>query len=282
MKKLIITLGFICGLFFAINNVYAISYGDVKDDNNGNQGYIFVSTGGNQGSQSIGHWTNPDFLQGEKGDKGEQGIQGIAGQNGINGIDGQNGLNAKDGLNGLNGLDGAKGDTGTQGIQGNIGDKGDIGNTGLTGENGKDVDLATVNQLKDTDISLDKKIDLSNISINNQSKTISDHTNRLNDHENRLNDLERTQYVVEGGARLIDTKKYEVVSFIRYNQTRNIIDTVGVRLTIKLGASYEETLIAKQNNRLAELERKISQAYTIEKVFDTKGNLKSERISAIK
>jgi hypothetical protein len=263
---------------------------NVTDNGNGNQGYILVSTGnGHQGA-----WTNPSdisTLKGDKGDKGDtgsQGIQGIKGDtgnqgiSGINGLNGTNGINGKDGLNGINGIDGQKGDkgdTGIQGIQGNTGDKGATGNTG---ENGKDIDMTTVNKLKDTDTSLDNKINTNILSINNQEKQLQDHNNRLNDHENRLNDLEKTQYVIEGGARILDTRKYEVVSFIRYNQGRNIIDTIGVRLTFKIGKSYEETLIDKQNNRLNELERKISQSYTIEKVYDTKGNLKSEKISTLK
>jgi len=118
--------------------------------------------------------------------------------------------------------------------------------------------------------------------INDTNTVVTQQGRTLQDHENRINELEKTQYVIEGGTRIIDTKKYEVISFIRYNETRNIIDTVGIRIIFKIGQSYEETLINKQNNRLSELERKLSQAYTIEKVYDTNGQLKSERISVVK
>lgn len=154
-------------------NVYA---GGVTDNNAGQQGQVLVSTGENNGANSIGTWTDPtdiDGLKGDKGDPGEpgaqgeqgiQGIQGISGENGkngdqgeqglpgINGVDGKdgqqgdtgdpglNGADGKDGINGLNGQDGVpgvKGDKGDIGTQGEKGNKGDKGERGLQGVQGK-------------------------------------------------------------------------------------------------------------------------------------------------
>jgi len=277
MKKLIIILSLVFGI---TSLLYASNGASVTDNAGGNKGYILINDGTGQGHK--GTWTDPSFLKGEKGDKGDNGDTGQTGKDGINGINGKNGQDGEDGINGINGINGKDGLAGIDGKNGLNGANGNAGDKGDKGENGKDIDPVIVTNLQNEDINLDNKIKLNTSSINNQAKTLQDHTNKLNDHENRINDLEKTQYVIEGGARIIDTKKWEVTSFIRYNETRNVIDTVGVRCIFKFGKSYEEILIEKQNNRLTELERKLNNSYTIEKVFDTKGNLKSEKISAIK
>jgi len=174
MNKKLDTIIYILGLvvvgllLVGIINVFASDpYGEVKDNNNGNLGYILVSTGQNQGSQSIGHWTDVNDipnLKGDKGDKGDTGLQGIqgltglqgiAGLNGIQGIAGLNGIDGIDGINGINGLDGLKGDTGEQGIQGFAGEQ---GIQGEKGDRGLDVDPQTVIDLQNTDTQLNNSI----------------------------------------------------------------------------------------------------------------------------
>jgi len=293
MKKLFIVLA----LLLCFNSLVYAGVETVKDDNDGNKGYILINTGTKNGNSDVGHWTDistiPE-LKGDKGDKGDtgangnDGLNGTNGSNGIDGINGINGLDGQNGVNGINGIDGVKGDkgnigeTGQQGIKGDTGEQGNMGNKGdigLTGEKGKDVDPTTVNQLKDTDTSLDNKIDLSNISINNNSKAIKDQNNRINDVDNRVNNLEITQRVIVGEIRVKDTKKWQVNTFVRYNETRNMIDTVGLRIQYKLGQSYEETLIEKQNELLKNLTENL---YMTQTTYDEKGNLKSIKITEIK
>ena len=95
MKKVIIlVIGFVllASLSFA---------GQVTDNNNGQVGDILISTGQNQGQNSVGTWTDSSTFKGEIGATGEQGLPGI-------GIDGKDGLNGKDGL----GKQGLRGYTG--------------------------------------------------------------------------------------------------------------------------------------------------------------------------
>jgi len=247
--------------FVFINKAHA---GGVIDDNNGNQGYIFVSTGENNGSNSVGHWTNPnciDGLKGDKGDKGDTGAQGEQGLQGIQGDKGEAGQNGLDGLNGndgLNGVDGAKGDKGDQGYKG---DKGDLGDKG---DNGKDVDPKTVEDLQNKDSLLEK-----NVSENNS---------KLDSLDGRVSALEKTQYVIEGAFRVFDSKRLSISPFLRHNIVRNRIDTVGVRFDIKLGSSYEEREIKKMNDRVARLEAGGVKKTIVEKTYNTKGELKSVRV----
>ena len=254
--------------------------GGVTDDNNGNQGDILVSTGENHGTNSVGRWTDPSDVTalkgdkgdtgatgpqgpqgnqgiagprgfaGPKGDKGDTGLQGIQGKKGDTGSIGPKGNDGKEGLNGQDGIDGLDG---VQGIQGDKGDKGD------QGLQGKDVDPKTVADLQSKDTALN---------------------NRMDSLENRLNKLEKTQFVAEFQFRIYDSKRLSIAPFFRTNFTRGMIDTVGVRFTIKLGASYEEKLIAKQNKRLDYIESIIRYSPVIEKTVDSKGKTTSLRITS--
>jgi len=238
-------------LLCGIVNAYA-GQETIKDDNDGNKGYILINTGTLQGGNDVGHWTDiKDVLElkGEKGDIGDTGLQGIQGLTGDRG---------EQGLQGINGIDGLNGE---QGIQGDIGDTGEQGYTpiknvdyfdGLNGKDGKDVDPKEV-----------KRLD-----------------SRIDDVSNRLSKLERTQFVLETSFRIVDTKRVTLRPFFRQNFTRNKIDVVGLKIDIKLGRSYEEKLIEKVNRRLDLLEKTIGNAPIIEKVIDTKGNIKSITISA--
>jgi len=107
--------------------------GGVTDNNNGNSGDILISTGENNGQNSIGTWADSSAFKGDKGDTGEQGIQGISGltgdkgeqgsigEQGLSGIDGKNGLNGKEGLKGADGKKGTDGKDGKQGLRGYTG-----------------------------------------------------------------------------------------------------------------------------------------------------------------
>lgn len=231
--------------------------GNVKDNNNGNQGYIFIHSGQRQGNDDIGNWTDIATIPELKGGKGDTGAAGARGDQGVTG---------KDGLNGLNGIDGA------QGIHG---DKGD------TGAAGKDVDPATVTNIQNdinnvenlvnievdnrviTDNNLQSKINteyLQRVNSDNQlNNRINDTNSRVDNLDNRVHKLERTQYKLQAEFRIWDTKHFTVSPYISNNFTRNKIDEVGIRVTVKLGTSYEEREIAKTNKRLERLETYLNQ-----------------------
>lgn len=78
MKRLLLVVAVFSLLF--ISTVYA---GGVTDSNNGNKGDIFVSTGENQGVNSVGVWTNPSFLKVDTGATGQVGMTGQGTELGI-------------------------------------------------------------------------------------------------------------------------------------------------------------------------------------------------------
>ena len=250
MNKKLDTIIYILGLvvvgllLVGIVNVFASDpYGEVKDNNNGNAGYILVSTGQNQGSQSIGHWTDVNDipnLKGDKGDKGDTGLQGIQGLTGLQGIAGLNGIQGIAGLNGIDGIDGIN------------------GINGLDGLNGKDVDPATVNRLDDKNREQDKRID-------NLDK--------------RVSRLEETKYLFETVLRLTDTAKTRIEIFDSYDVRHSQNFAIGVRFTYKMGKSYEEKMIEKTNKRIDKIEARLGVMPILEKVVDEKGNVKSISIS---
>ena len=263
--------------------------GGVTDNNDGNKGYILVSTGENNGANTVGTWTDSSFLKGDKGDTGQQGIQGIlgikgdtgaqgiqgiqgiAGQDGYNGLDGAKGDKGDAGASGKDGLNGEKGDTGSQGIKGDLGDKGDMGDKGdqglqgLIGLNGKDVDPSTVTNLQNTDTTLNNRIN--------------DTNNKLNGVSKRVSRLERTQFVIHGELKFIREKHLEVGVYTEYNIGRSKVSEVGIAITVPIGESYLDRENKQIKSRLDRLERSVGQTAVIEKTVDEKGNTKSIRIS---
>ena len=197
----VLILGLMVGVGYA---------GGVTDDNSGNKGYILVSTGENNGANSVGHWTDSSFLKGEKGDTGE------AGRDGVDGAVGPQGDAGSQGEQGQAGVDGENGKTPIKGVD---------YNDGKDGLNGKDVDPATVEKLE---------------------KSIQQNTNATNNLNARVNKLEETQNIIGGVLRIKDTKKWAVDLFIDYSTNRQMIDRQGIRFTYKMGESYQD----KENKRL--------------------------------
>ena len=160
--------------------------------------------------------------------------------------------------------------------------KGEKGDIGLQGENGEDVNPETVTELQDTDTELNNKIDNTNINIKNNTKQIQRQNTEINNINNRVGKLEQTQYKLQMEFRVIDTKRVTISPCISHNFTRNKIDEVGVRVTVKLGKSYEEKLIELQNMRLSAMEHKLAMPKIVlerEIVKDRKGNVISEHFS---
>ena len=240
MKRLVLVLVGVAVLLlaspvFACQGPTCNRDSNVGDTNDGNRGDIFVYDC-EKGVESLGRWVDPKDvpeLKGEKGDRGEKGdpgIQGPKGDTGARGAKGDRGDTGPQGIQGIagqDGKDGAKGDQGEQGVAGLQGDKGD---QGLKGDQGKDVDPATVDRINET--------------LNSQQSQV----DGLN---NRVGALERTQYIVGGEIRLFDSKKWQISTFADYSTTRSTVDRAGLRVTYKMGQSYEE-------RRLDALEKRVS------------------------
>lgn len=257
------------------------SYGNIKDDNNGEVGDILINTGKDSGGSDIGTWTNikdiPE-LKGDKGDKGEQGIAGKDGIDGINGIDGYtpvkgvdyfdgaNGIDGKDGYNPIKGVDYFDGKDGQDGINGKD------GLDGVDGKDGQDVDPQTVLDLQSKDISLKDDIskeslerldgdnllkkDISAIDLlqtkwnKNQDSTLRSHNDRLNGLEKRTNRLEETQVNIDTELQFIRDKNLTVGLYGKYDVRHNRVPEVGVRVVIGIGKSWTERQIDKVTSEL--------------------------------
>jgi hypothetical protein len=261
MKKVILI---VIGLFLLTSLGYCAGVETVKDDNDGNKGYILINTGTKNGNSDIGHWTDISTVPELKGEQGEQGLPGI-------GIDGKEGytpiknvdyFDGKDGINGV-GVDGKDG-VGIQGLQGDKGDK---------GEQGKDVDPETVTNLQNEDITLQNNlntetiervngddflntmIDNTNLAVDNHSKTLQNHESRLNNHESRLGKLEDTQFNLRGELKFIREKNFEVGIYSKYNTNSNVCSEVGLSITIGIGNSWTERELESVNKKVSELQK---------------------------
>ena len=235
-------------LLFGIANAFA-GQETIKDDNDGNKGYILINTGTQQGGNDVGHWTDITTIPELKGDKGEAGKDGQNGSDGYTPIKEVDYFDGKDGLNGIDGLNGKDG----IGIQGEKGDKGD------TGENGKDVDPQKVIDLENTDINLSNSINTETNNrveaINLQNETNSRQDRTLQDHESRIGTLEETQVNVRGELKFIREKNFEVGVYSKYNTNRNVCSEVGLSITINLGESYTDREIRNMNKKIAVLQK---------------------------
>ena len=245
MKKFLLIAVAVSSLLFA-SNVYA---GGVTDDNNGNKGYILVSTGENNGANSVGHWTDSSFLKGDKGDTGETGATGQAGRDGVDGLNGSNGQdgtngvdgqNGQDGANGINGLDGQNGQDGQAGINGQDGangDKGDVGETGLKGEqglvgqDGKQGDVGTTGEKGNAGDKGDEGKKGEQGLQGERGKGLEDRIELIG--EVRLLDTKRTTWSVYAGR-----------------DVNNKVGIYGAKVTVKLGRSYEERRLDNLEARL--------------------------------
>jgi hypothetical protein len=216
MKKLILICGFV---LFLSRLVYAVpSMDNIVVNNTGNSGYILSSTGNQQGNNQIGTWIDASTFKGQDGFNGNDGYTPIKNVDYFDGVDGKNGVS------GTNGLDGK---TPIKGIDYND------GVSGIDGKNGKDVDPAVVNDL---------------------TNKINSNTYNINGLNNRVNQLEETQYIVGGEVRVYDSKKWQVKTFVDYTTTRQTVDRAGIRITYKIGQSFEEKELSKLNVRLNKLE----------------------------
>lgn len=81
---------------------------------------------------------------------------------------------------------------------------------------------------------------------------------RINDVSSRVDKLEQMKVIADINVRLLDTKKYQVGIFDMFDGRAQRNFAAGVRLTYKLGQSYEEKLIEKQQRQLDQLQAALS------------------------
>jgi hypothetical protein len=73
--------------------------------------------------------------------------------------------------------------------------------------------------------------------------------------DNRVDQLEKVKVMADLNVRILDTKKYTVGVFDMWDGTNNRNFAFGARLTYKLGKSYEETVLEKQQLQIEALQR---------------------------
>lgn len=249
-------------LVFGVVNTFA-GVETVKDNNDGNKGYILVNIGTKNGQSDVGTWTDPSFLKGDKGNQGIQGLQGIGitGANGytpIKDVDYFDGVNGKNGVDGI-GIDGEKGDIGNDGYTPIKGVDYFDGLAGIQGIAGKDVDPTIVNNLQNN--------------INNANS-------RIDNINNRVSNLEKRQINIRTELKFIRERYLEVGLYSVYSTTRSTMAEVGLNVVIPIGESYQDREAKKVNMRLNRLEKQIGNSAVIEKTLDSRGNIKSISISS--
>ena len=153
-------------------------------------------------------------------------------------------------------IPGPKGDKGDPGADGKDGAKGDKGDTGIgiaeggtTGQvlgklSNEDYDTGWIDVLTPDDLASALE------PIENWMNTSDQRFDRI---ENRLDTLEETQFILGLNVRLLDTKRTTLEAFADYSTNRSKVDRCGIRLTLKLGKSYEEKLIEQLQAQIAEL-----------------------------
>lgn len=157
------------------------------------------------------------------------------------------------------GADGKDGQDGAPGPKGDKGDKGDPGVGVPTGGTAGQVLGKVSNEDFDTTwIDVVTPEQLAELLEPINDKNIQQ-DQRLDNLENRMDDLEDPQFILGLNLRLKDTRKTTLNAFVDYSTNRGQVDRYGIRLTVKLGESYEETLIKDLMAKIEALEAKVNQ-----------------------
>lgn len=114
----------------------------------------------------------------------------------------------------------------------------------------KDADVVLQNNINSVDNSHTTWNKKQDSEINNIKEVNNRQDKQINDLDSRVDSLEKTQEIVGGEIRVLDTKKWEINVFADYSTTRNTVDRTGIRFTYKMGKSYEETRIEQLEAKL--------------------------------
>lgn len=120
------------------------------------------------------------------------------------------------------------------------------------GYNGTDTDYLLLSDFKNEVV---KEVETNNTETTTKlAQGISTNNQRSDDINNRIAELERPQFILGLVLRHVDTRKWQINSFVDVSTTRGNIDRAGVRFTYKIGKSYEETKLDELQERLDKLE----------------------------
>lgn len=120
------------------------------------------------------------------------------------------------------------------------------------GYNGTDTDYLLLSDFKNEVV---KEVETNNTETTTKlAQGISTNNQRSDDINNRIAELERPQFILGLVLRHVDTRKWQINSFVDVSTTRGNIDRAGVRFTYKIGKSYEETRLDELQARLDKLE----------------------------
>jgi len=75
-------------------------------------------------------------------------------------------------------------------------------------------------------------------------------SNQQSADEGRINQVDQTKVLAEGALRVLDTKRFAVELFDDYDARRTVNFALGAKVTLKLGKSYEQRLLEKQEREI--------------------------------
>lgn len=246
MKKLVIAVAatVTLGLFLLSKKAHANNVTDTGPATSTNEVLYYNGTSGND----TGTWGLPSQipgLQGPQGPQGEQGLQGIQGIQGPQGIQGLTGTIDQATLDQIN--------------------------TNQTTETANRIagDNAFSNSLSKE--AADRFNADQNLwtGLNNEVATRSNETQMLQSNINSVNahvdDMEHklgeTKTVIGATVRLMDSRKWELHLFDNYDLNRSHNDAIGLVVGYKVGKSYEETIIEKQQTEIVQMKALLTDLY---------------------
>lgn len=208
---------------------------------------------------------------GEKIEKGKYYIETkYKGKQDGNGIDkdyvyledliGKDGKDGKDGVDGKDGKRGKKGDTGEQGEKG---EKGDTGETGKEGADGKD----GVNGVDGEEGAKGDKGDKGD-----RGKDVDPET--VNNLQEQINQLQEPKYYLVPQVRVYDSKRLEVKPYAKFDVQNNFdFREAGLKVTVKIGKSYEEKLIQELAEKIETFVRSQTKDNLVDYTYDAEGHV---------
>lgn len=94
--------------------------------------------------------------------------------------------------------------------------------------------------------------------VNNREIADNANTNaRIDAQNSKIDNMNETKVMVEGVLRIYDAKRFTLEAFNSYDAAHSQEFAAGVRITLKLGKSYEERLLEQHKSQIDQLEQMI-------------------------
>lgn len=130
----------------------------------------------------------------------------------------------------------------------------------------------------DDDSALTTQVNNNTTSINNLNTQVTNvqaqgasNSQQISDLGNQMHKMEQTKIMPELDLRLYDAKRFSISAYDAYDATNGHNFALGAKLQIKIGKSYEEKLLDKQNKQLEAQKEEIRE---LKRLVD---NLKANR-----